>query len=284
MKKSDISKITIELAILYLITGFMLIHPLSVHALETVKSIEQITSAVRNPQMRERWEMAYKKGSLPPLSTLPVPAQAVSQRQPVKQLKTAPIIASRPSVSTALPFDLQVFTEDLSITEYKGEFKVISHENGVLKGMISTSKKLFEVIYQLPEKRSMKFSRETGLFMDYKNRLSQASIQQRVVLYDKKSGTPKMLSISEGSDRPYKVKLSDIGLSIEQQPFSEKYENPPVTVSAGGKSVTLLQGENKVININNKKFNVYLLNSYAHNEKNALSEGQTYYVSLKIYE
>lgn len=285
MNRININQTTTWPVIYFLVAFSILWGSLPALATEKVESIEQITSGVRNPEMKKRWDAAYKKGALPPLKTLPIPSQPVSRRKAIKVADGFKVPVRRPKIADSVPIDVQVFIKDPKLTQYRGGFKIISHREGVLAGKIDTSKETFEVLYKLPQTKSVKVAiSDPSLFLDYRTDVSASALQRRIILYEKEKKMPKIVSITEGSEKPYRMTLSEIGLTIVQNVQSNNIDNPPVTISYQGQSVTLSQGEEKSIGKGNKALQIHLLNSFAYNPKVGLLEGQPYFVSIIIYQ
>lgn len=251
-----------------------------------VESIEQITSAVRNPEMKKRWENAYNNGTLPPLNTLPIPSQPVSQRQAIKMPSDLEVPYKRPVIAESVPIDVQIYTKDLKLTKYRGKYEVVSHRDGVLVGKIDNSKETFEILYKLPQTKHAEIViAAPNLFLEYHNYLSESAIQRRIVLYDQETKIPKIISIAEGSETPYRMILSEIGLTIVQNVQPNNDDDPSITINYNGQSVTLLPGDEKSIGRGNNALRIHILSSYAYNPKEELLlEGQPYYVNIIIYK
>ena len=255
-------------------------------AKDHVESLEQITSGVRNPAMKKRWEFNYKKGTLPPLKALPIPSRPISKRKVFAMAESQKVIAKRPVIPENSPIAVQVFTKDMKMTRYQGEYKVISHQEGALKGQIANSKEAFEIIYKLPRTKTLDDSfSNSSMILDYETDVSDSALQRRIVLYDQEQKFPKIVSLAEGSEKPYQTTLEEIRLTIVQDVQSEFVENPPVTVNYKGQSVTLMKGDQKSLGKGKDEIQVYLLSSYAHDpRRRELLEGQPYYVNIIIYQ
>ena len=273
--------------IIFLATALSILYAgLPASASETVQSIEQITGTIRNPEMKKRWESTFKNGTLPPLNKLPIPGEPVSRREAIQVTGGLKVSAKRPEIADTVPADVQIFTKDLNLTGYHGQYRVTSHRDGVISGKIGDSREAFEILYKLPQNKQagIKIS-EPNLFLDYQTDLAESSLQRRIVLYNRNTKMPIIASIAEGSEKPYRKTFNEIGLTIRQNVPSDEVDSPPVTVRYDDQTITLSQGEEKSIGKGQKAIRIYLLNSYAYDpRKEALLEGQPYYVKLIIYD
>ena len=270
--------------VLCLVASIMSLNNLPVNA-ETVKSLDQITSAIQNPEMRQRWETAHKEGKLPPINTLPVPAQPVTKRK-FSKLAVADIKINRPVIAKTVPIDIQLFSTDSKINRYRGDFQLTAIRDGVLVGKTAASKADVELIYKLPNSNlSQKSLDSTTLYLDYFDDIKDSALQRRIILYNKTDKTPQIISISEGSNKPYQKNIRELGLSIKQNVNSKIEDSPTVTVSYRGKNIILAEGEQKSLKTTKETLHIHLLSSYAYSKKyGLLQEGQAYYVNLIIYK
>jgi len=252
---------------------------------QTVKSLDQITSAIQNPEMKQRWESAHKEGKLPPINTLPVPAQPVTKRK-FSKFAAQDIKIRRPVIAKTAPIDVQLFSKDSNIRQYKGDFQLTEIRDGMLVGKTSASKADVELIYKLPDSRLTKKSlNSSNLYLDYYDDLKYSALQRRIILYNKADKTPQIISISEGSNKPYQKNLRELGLSIKQNIKSKIEGSPTVTVSYKGSDITLAEGNQKSLKAAAETLHIHLLSSYAYNKKyGLLQEGQAYYVNMIIYK
>jgi len=257
----------------------------NIHGAETVKSIQQITTAVQNPKMKQEWQRAYENGELPPLNQIPVPEKPLSIRRPVQLAESDLQFKNvRPIIPDKVPVAIQVFSKQADLQQYQGRFEIVSAKQGILSGSIKKGVPL-ELIYKLPQSRQLSaLSRDREIYIDFSNTVVQSTLMQRVIVYEKTDRTPIMLSISEGSNQPYRRDLEKYGLKISQQPTDKENSAPPVKISYQGKSVVVNMGQQAILKAGAKQLKVYLRSSYAHTGSAESMEGLPYYVSLIIYE
>src|SRR5262245_51898135 len=222
-------------------------------------SIDDVIANVRDPAMKKVWLDAQAANTLPPVSKIPAPDNPVSQRQVVR-VGVAASKPKRPVIPDRTVITVEPFSEE-EITSYNGRFEVISHEAGVLQGRLRDQTPLFEIFYKLPGgKQIMHAQRSAVLNLTYRDDVLDNALQRRIVLRDPETSRTLLVAIAEGSHKPYRTEIKEIGLVIEQ---ASEGENPPVTVRYAGQSVVLRQGEAKVIAKDKQQLRVHLLNSYA---------------------
>ena len=214
-----------------------------------------------------------------------VPAQPVT-KQKFSALKAQDIEISRPVFAQTAVANVQVFSTNSKIRQYKGDFQLTAIRDDVLIGKTAISKVDIEIIYKLPNSRlTEKSLNSTTLHLDYSDDVKDIALQRRIILNEKADKTPQIISISEGNNEPYQTNLPELGLAIKQNIISKAEDSPTVTIIYKGSDITLAEGDQKTFKISEGSQHVHLLSSYAYNQENGLLlEGQAYYVNLIIYK
>ncbi|MDJ0940340.1 MAG: hypothetical protein QNJ00_11315 [Woeseiaceae bacterium] len=260
------------------VAGFVLVGCAATPDPDKPASLDDVLAGVPDPAMRARWTEAEAEGALPPIAAIPTPAAPVSQRQVVR-VDTTPLPDVQPAISKDAVIAVQPYPSK-PLQAYRGSFQVISHEAGRIRGVLVERDEPFEILYRLPNAAKAASAEARAILdLEYRDELVENSLQRRMVLADKERRSASLVSISEGARRPYKGEIAALGLSVSQ---ADEGENPPVTFSVDGDTITLNQGETGSLH---NDLTVYLLNSYAQQEQFALADpGQPYYVSFIIYQ
>jgi hypothetical protein len=243
--------------------------------------VDQVVKHIDDPAMRQIWLEAEAQHRLPPVDKIPVPDTPISHRQPAP-IQVAESKPARPLLPKETVIAIQPFSEK-PISTYQGPFTVVSHEAGVLKGKLEDEETLLEIFYKLPAIRELAHVQRSDKFhLIYRDDVVANAVQRRIILIDAGDKRTPLLSIAEGSSRPYRTVIEELGLTIEQTTNPEK---PGVMVHFGTQTVTLHEGETKAIGEGKGQFRIYLVNSYVQDKRYAhADEGQPFYVNIVMYQ
>lgn len=244
-------------------------------------SMDDVVASVHDPAMKQVWMDAQAKRTLPPADRIPIAEDPVSRRR-IAQVKTTPTRPARPVIPKESVIAVQPFSEQ-PITDYDGRFEVVSHEAGVLKGKIPTQESLLEVFYKLPGTTlARQVEKPATLHLRYRDEVLGNALQRRIILFDPDTKRAPLIAIAEGSPKPYRTVIEELGLVIEQ---TTQGEHPAVTVRYGEEAATVREGETRTIGEGTQQLTVYLLNSYVQDKRYAeVDPGQPYYVNIILYQ
>jgi hypothetical protein len=231
--------------------------------------------------MKQVWMEAQASKRLPPPDTIPTPEYPVTSRQKVL-VQTAPSKPVRPVIPERAVIAVEPFSER-PIARYEGKFEVIAQGPGLLRGKLTDQQSMLEIFYKIPEGGKLVGTEKSApLRLHYRDEVIGNALQRRVVLLDTETKRAPLISIAEGSLKPYRTVIEELGLMIEQ---TIDREIPAVRVVYGRDSVTLHEGEMKKVGSGAHQLTVYLINSYVRDERYAdVDEGQPYYVNIVLYQ
>jgi hypothetical protein len=246
-----------------------------------VGSMDDVIAHVHDPAMKQVWMDARAQRTLPPADKIPMAENPVSRRQ-VAQVKAAPARPLRPVIPKESVIAVQPFSEQ-PVSDYDGRFEVVSHEAGVLKGRLHDRESLLEIFYKLPGTTIARLVERPATFhLRYRDEVLGNALQRRIILFDPETKRAPLIAIAEGSPKPYRAVIKELGLVIEQ---TTQGNNPAVTLRYGEEAATLQEGETTTIGQGTQQLTVYLLNSYVQDPRYADADpGQPYYVSIILYQ
>jgi hypothetical protein len=249
-------------------------------AVRQVEDLDQVLEAVPDAAMRERWRAAQAEGRLPPLEMLRLPAQPVSLRQQA----TVPAPGSAPAtarVPQGVVADVRAIANP-PIANYDGGVTVesVDPERIVARLPDTAQSARIEVAYRLPQGATL--AAPTGpvaLFLSE----SEASGSQRRIVGFSQERSPLLWRIADGASKPYARTFASAQLSVRQNaPGSDGVST--VTISYGGRSLTLRPGERNRVRDARGEIEFFLESSYYTAPASVeLAEGDPYHVRLTAW-
>jgi hypothetical protein len=243
-----------------------------------VQNLDQVLAAVPDAAMRERWRTAQKEGRLPPLDMLRLPTQPVSARQraAVPSTESPQTTARVPQAAVA---DVRAVASQ-PIADYDGAVTLDNVDQGRIVARLPEAAKSVrvELAYKLPQGATLAppTPQPVSLFL---SESVPAGSQRRIVGLSQ-ARTPLLWRIDDGDSKPYARTFAAAQLSVRQN--APGADGPStVTISYGGRSLTLRPGERSRARDARGEVEFFLESSYYTRAASVeLAEGDPYHVRL----
>lgn len=238
-----------------------------------VQNLDEVLEAVPDQAMRERWRTAQAEGRLPALEHLRLPTQPIS----VRQRATVPATESQPT-TVAVPqgavADVRAIASP-SIANYDGVVTLDSvNQERIVARLTGAQAARLEVAYKLPQGAALATPSQQPVSLLMSE--STASGSQRRIVGFSQERAPLLWRIADGDSKPYTRTFAAAQLSVRQNAPGRDGVST-VTISYGGRSVTLRPGERNRAG----EIEFFLESSYYTPAASVeLAEGDPYHVRL----
>jgi hypothetical protein len=243
-----------------------------------VQNLDQILAAVPDAAMRERWRAAQAEGRLPPLEMLRLPTRPVSVRQRATLPPDAP-----PQTTARVPQGAVADVRAIAsapIADYDGTVTLDNVDQGRIVARLPEAARSVrvEVAYKLPQGATLAppTPQPVSLFLSE----SMPTGSQRQIVGLSQGRAPLLWRIADGDSKPYARTFAAAQLSVRQNaPGSDGAST--VTISYGGRSLTLRPGERSRARDAGGEVEFFLESSYYTPKASVeLAEGDPYHVRL----
>jgi len=247
-------------------------------AVRQVENLDEVLAAVPDAAMRERWRTAQAEGRLPPLESLRLPTQTVSLRQRA----TVPA-TDQQSTTVRVPQGVVADVRAIAnppIANYDGTVTLdsVDQERIVARLPDGAQAGRVEVAYRLPQGATLAPPTPQPVSLLFSETIASGS-QRRIVGFSQERA-PLLWRISDGDSKPYARTFAAAQLSVRQNaPGSDGVST--VTISYGGRSITLRPGERNRARDARGEIEFFLETSYYTPAASVeLAEGDPYHVRL----
>jgi hypothetical protein len=241
----------------------------------------RILSAIPDSQARRFWRDAARSSDLARMA-----AQMMSFERPVTPRRIARINPRAlqfqpPLIPDSALADIVPFSTN-PIAAFRGRFLVTSVARGRVTGRLDNHPTPFELYYKLPASRTLPNVRpgsplELRLLDD-----SYGMSRRRRILLKSEAGALLLWYFSDGSNTPYRLRLTDPPILIAQQQ-REPRSVSTVDFSLGGQStVSLRPGQSATVTWQGRRYEVVVLESVT-GPRSRESEGDAYHVTVLLY-
>ncbi|HJU73574.1 MAG TPA: hypothetical protein VJ717_07495 [Gemmatimonadaceae bacterium] len=246
-----------------------------------VSSVDQITSAVPDSAMKQRWRDAADKGQLPPLDSLPSAGRRVTVRTPA-QIADTQRTPARPTIRQGVVATVRPFSRT-PVEQYAGVFTITNATANSLTGTLTGRQEPLELHFKLPDTAQLvPIAPNAQHRLRLRDEVDNQSLRREIIL-SSNDRVPLLVYISDGGARPYTRRFDDIPLSITQR-APGRDSVALVTVTLGGASTTLRPGQRGRLTVGGAPIGVFLENSYwTPSDRVETAEGDAYHVTLMLY-